>query len=422
MSAALNRGLMLYEQNRYELAEAEFRQVLAHDPEDAFAHAFLGLCLAERKEYRAATEHIERAVHLAPDMALAHSAHSRILFERNYVDPALRAIHEAIRLEPENADYHAQESAIYLEKSQWREALNAAEQGLQIDPEHVTCTNLRALAMVKLGNRAGAGQTIGAALARNPEDAFTHANQGWALLHEGNPNKAMEHFREALRLEPNNEWARQGIVEALKARYFIYSIMLKWFLWMSRLPPNAQWLVLIGGWFGVRILRGIAKASPQLAPVIYPILILYTAFALMTWIASPLFNLLLRLNRFGRLALSREETIASNWLGVCMALALAMLGWWAVTQVNVALLGAMVFGFLLIPLAGTFYCESGWPRWAMAGGTAVLAALGIGALAIMWSNQPGTRDTGGSLFGLFLLGAILSTWIGNALRTVRPRR
>lgn len=422
MSAALDRGLMLYQQNRYELAEAEFRQVLADDPEDAVAHAFLGLCLMERKDYRPATEHVERAIHLAPDMAFAHSAHSRILFERNYVTPALRAIHEAIRLEPENADYHAQEAAIYLEKSEWREALDAAEQGLQIDPEHVACTNLRAVSMVKLGRREAAGQTIGAALARNPEDAFTHANQGWALLHDGNPTKAMEHFREALRLDPNNEWARQGIVEALKARYFIYSIMLRWFLWMSKLPPNTQWLVIIGGWFGVRILSATARANPRLAPVIYPVLILYTAFALMTWIASPLFNLILRLNRFGRLALSREEIVASNWLGLCLALALGMLGWWAVSQESVALRGAMVFGFLLMPLSGTFYCQPGWPRWAMALGTAVLAAAGIGSLVLGWSHTPRTPDASAGLFSFFLLGAILSTWIGNWLRMVRPRR
>ena len=422
MSAALDRGLMLYQQNRYELAEAEFRQVLADDPEDTYAHTFLGLCLLERKEYRPATEHVERAIHLAPDMGIAHWAHSRILLERNYVDPALRAIHEAIRLEPENADYHAQESAIYLEKSKWQEALNAAEQGLQIDPEHISCTNLRAMAMVKLGRREAAGQTIGAALARNPEDAITHANQGWTLLHDGNPNKAMEHFREALRLDPNNEWARQGIVEALKARYFIYSIMLKWFLWMSRLPPNVQWLVIIGGWFGARFLSGVAKTNPSLALFIYPILILYTAFALMTWIASPLFNLLLRLNRFGRLALSREEIVASNWLGLCVAVALGMLGWWAVTQEGNALLGAMVFGFLLIPVGGTFYCPPGWPRAVMATCTLVLAAAGIGSLALGWSHTPGTPNPGAPLFSFFLIGTFLSSWLGNALRMVRPRR
>ena len=422
MNAALNRGLMLLQQNRYEMAEEEFRQVLAHDPEDAVAHALLGLCLLERKEYKTATEHVERAIHLAPDMAMAHSAHSRVLFERNYVDRALSAIREAIRLDPENADFYAQESGIYLEKSKWQEALNAAEQGLAIDSEHVNCTNLRAMAMVKLGRREAAGQTIDAALARDPEDSFTHANQGWTLLHDGNPTKAMEHFRESLRLDPTNEWARQGIVEALKARYFIYSIMLKWFLWMSKLEPRTQWIIVIAGWFGARMLRATAAANPPLAPFIYPVLILYTAFVLMTWIASPLFNLILRLNRFGRLALSREEIVASNWLGLCLALALSMVGWWVVSQQNVALLGAMVFGFLLIPLAGTFYCQPGWPRLAMAACTIVLAAAGIGAFVMALNGDRGKDGPGAALFGFFLLGAVLSSWLGNALRMVRPRR
>jgi tetratricopeptide (TPR) repeat protein len=422
MSAALNRGLMLYEQSRYELAEEEFRQVLANDPNDAFAHALLGLCLLERKEYRSATEHIERAIHLAPDLPLAHSAHSRVLFERNYIDAAMSAIHEAIRLDPENADLHAQEGMIYLHKSKWQDALNAAEQGLQVDPEHVNCTNLRAMAMVKLDRRADAGRTIDAALARAPEDSFTHANQGWMLLHDGNPNKAMEHFRESLRLDPTNEWARQGIVEALKARYFIYSIMLKWFLWMSKLEPRTQWLIVIAGWFGARALRATAKANPQLGPFIYPVLILYMAFVLMTWIASPLFNLILRLNRFGRLALSREEIVASNWLGLCLLLALSMVGWWAVTQHDVALVGATVFGFLLIPLAGTFNCQPGWPRWAMAAATAVLAAAGLGAFWLAWTEGPFKRGPGSALFGFFVLGAVLSSWLGNALRMVQPKR
>lgn len=422
MSAALHRALMLFETDRYELAAEEFRKALADDPEDAVAHAMLGLCLIEGKQYKPATEHVERAIHLAPDMALGHSARSRVLFERNYIDEALEAIQEAIRLEPKNANFHAQEAAIYLSKSQWNKALNAAETGLQIDAEHVSCTNLRAMAMVKLGRREDAGQTIDAALARNPEDSFTHANQGWTLLHDGNPTKAMEHFRESLRLDPTNEWARQGIVEALKARYFIYSIMLKWFLWMSKLEPRTQWLVMLGGWFGVRALRATAKANPQLAPVIYPILILYMAFVLMTWIASPLFNLILRLNRFGRLALSREEIVASNWLGACLAMALGMIGWWIAAQEPVALIGAMVFGFLVIPLAGTFYCQPGWPRRAMAACTAVLAAAGTGAFATMLIDGNARNSPGPALFGFFLLGAVLSSWLGNALRMVQPKR
>ena len=50
---------------------------------------------------------------------------------------------------------------------------------------------------------------------------------------------------------------------------------------------------------------------------------LIIAFVMLTWIASPLFNFLLRFNRFGRLALSDDQRVASSWIGGCFLLAAA---------------------------------------------------------------------------------------------------
>src|SRR5206468_3894993 len=147
----------------------------------------------------------------------------------------------------------------------------AAEQGLQLDPEHVGCANLRAMAMVKLGRKAEAGATIDAALAKNPDNALTHANQGWTLLEKGDAKKALEHFCEALRLDPENAWARHGIVEALKARNLIYAVMLKYFLWMSKLSRQAQWAIILIGYFGNQMLGSMARTNPRLAPWVLPL-------------------------------------------------------------------------------------------------------------------------------------------------------
>ena len=297
MNQHLERALLLYQQSRHDLAETELRQALAAEPQDAYAHALLGLCLAHRESFQEATDEVRQAIHLAPDFSFAHFAHARVLYDRNRFAEALPAINEAIRLEPENADQFALLSNIQLQERRWRDALSAAEHGLQFDPEHVGCTNLRAMAMVKLGRRAEAGKTIDAALSKSPDNSLTHANQGWTLLEKGDPKKAAEHFREALRLNPQNEWARQGIVEALKARHFIYAWMLKYFLWMARFSRRGQWGIVLGGYFGYRILGAIASNNPGLAPWVLPLQILYIAFALMTWLAYPFFNLLLRLNK-----------------------------------------------------------------------------------------------------------------------------
>ena len=420
MNVNTERGWLLYQQSRPELAEAELRQGLAAEPQDSFAHALLGLCLVRREKFQEATEETRQAIHLAPDFSFAHYALAEVLFERGRFSEALGPVNEAIRLEPEDSDQHALLANIYLQESRWREALNAAEQGLQFSPDHVGCTNLRAIAMVKLGRKAEAGRTIDAALSKNPENALTHANQGWTLLEQGQPKRAAEHFREALRLDPQNEWARQGIIEALKARHLIYAVMLKYFLWMGKFSQRGQWGIVLGGYIGNRILGVIAHSNPALAPWILPLQILYVAFVIMTWLAYPFFNLLLRINRFGRLVLSRDQTMAGNWFGLCLLLSLAGLAGcaWAGLD-SVWLIVALVFGLLLFPVSAVFKCATGWPRKVMGGFTLGVAALGLLSLVRFATGAP--DEAARELLLGFALCAVGSTWLGNFLISQRRR-
>lgn len=429
MNPHTQRALLLFDQSRHELAEGELRQALAAEPRDAFAHALLGLCLSKQGNYTEATAEAQQGVHLAPDFPFAHYALAGIYHDRHRNAEALSAIAEALRLDPSDADYHALLAAVHVDERRWTAALEAAEHGLQLDSEHVGCTNLRAIALVKLGRKAEAGRTIETALAKNPEDSITHANQGWTLLEQNAPQKALEHFREALRLDPENDWARQGIVEALKARNLIYAVMLRYFLWMSRLKPGTQWAIILGGYFGNRLLGQLSKDSPELAPWLLPFRIVYVAFVLLTWTADPLFNLLLRLNRFGRLVLSREQVIASNWIGGCLLLALLALAGGAATGFpGPLLMASFVFGFLVLPLAGTFNCSKGWPRTAMALYTTGMAAVGIVALlmllggAAVGDGAKPARSGAVGLFTLFFIAALASSWVANILISQRPRK
>ena len=191
MNPRLQRALLLYEQNRFEMAEAELRQVLAAEPDDAYTHAILSLCLTARRTLDEATTEAQQAIYLAPDLDFAHYALAWVLHHRRRNTDALAAIREAIRLNPDDADFLAVEAQIHLDEKRWPDALAAAELGLQSDSEHVNCTNLRAVALVKLGRKSEAGATIDAALRRHPDDALTHANQGWTLLEQGDPRKAL---------------------------------------------------------------------------------------------------------------------------------------------------------------------------------------------------------------------------------------
>jgi Flp pilus assembly protein TadD len=425
-SAPFQRAMILYQQGRHADAERELRGAIGEQPHDPVPHAMLALCLAQRQAYHEAHREAVEAIRLGPDQPFPHYAMAIVMLRRNRFDEAEHAIREAIRLDPYDADFFGVLGSIKLETRNWIRALEAAEEGLKLDPAHVTCTNVRATALVHLGRHDEASSTMGQALERAPEDAPTHANQGWALLHRGEHVKAMEHFREALRLDPTNDWARSGIVEALKARNVVYRWMLAYFLWMSRLSDRAQWGVIIGGYVAFRVMRSVSRDNPQAAPYLMPFIILYAIFAIMTWLAYPLFNLLLRLNKFGRLALSREQIVMSNWIGVALGLGLIALIAATLTRDEAYLLLALVFGLLAIPTSGTFTCARGWPRTTMALVTLGLAVLGIGGAGTLLAVSRGAAGgaalkPASTMLSVFFVGVLLSQFGANALRSVRPK-
>lgn len=415
MSVHLARGRLLFQQGRHDLAEAEFRQALAGDPNSDDGHALLALCLSERESFDEAQREAAEAIRLNPDGPFNHFVIGHVLSDRNEFAQAEAAARRAIALDPYDARYWGLLALTRFNQRDWPAALEAAESGLQVDPEDVQCNNMRAMALTRLGRRDEAGRTLAAALARQPEDAYSHANMGWTLLHEGNPTEAMAHFREALRLEPEMDWARQGIVEALKARNVVYRMMLAYFLWMSRISRNAQWMIIIGGWLGIRFLRTLMKQNPTLAAIGLPLIILYVLFVFLSWTAPALFNLLLRLDRFGRLVLSREERIASNFVGAACLLAAVLVTLGLALRAPLLVFAAVGAAAMIIPTAAVFQVPAGWPRLVMTLYTLALAAV---ALALPFA-PPGLV---GNLITTFLLGLLLSGFLANALMQARVTR
>lgn len=423
-SPHFQRAQLLISQNRHDMAEQELRLALVDDPNSPFAHGLLCVCLLHRKAYAEATSEAEQAIHLAPDLGYGHYVLALVMLERNRFSEAETAIREAITLDPQDEDFFALQAAILLQQKKWQAALEAADQGLAIDPEHVRCANLRAIALTKTGRRQSAADMIETALERDPENADTHANLGWVKLEQRRHKEALEHFREALRLDPASDWARAGVVEALKARNVIYRIMLAYFFWMAKLSEKGQWLVIIVAYVGYRFLLGIKDNQPELGVWIKPVLWLYIAFVVLTWIAQPLFNLLLRLNRYGRLALSRRQIVASNWVGLCMLGALILLGLGLALGNESVLLSALMCGLLVMPIAVIFNLEEGWPRQVMTAYTlGLLACAAISSAGLLSAPIAGeAAEAIGTLAMLaFFVGVFVSQFLANWLAGRTPR-
>jgi len=409
MNLPLRRASLLIQHSRYAEAATELRGALAAAPQDADAHALLAVCLAQQEDRDGALVEARAAVGLAPDNAFAHFVLAQVHLVRSETKEAVPAIEEAIRLDPRDPDFRAVLGRARISESRWADALRAAEEGLAVDAEHVECANLRAHALNKLGRREEAGRAIEETLRREPENASTHAHRGWQLLEQGRSADALASFREALRIDPSLDWARAGIVEALKARHRIYRWLLAYFFWMSRLSARARWGILVGGYVLYRVLGAAAGAYPAVAPFLWLLVGVYIGFVVLTWVGDAVFDLLLRLHPFGRLALSRAQVKASNVIGALLGVTLVLVGVYFATGIENALWLALLTGVFLVPVSGWFRCAG--PRGRRAIGILIAVEAAAGAVLSVPMMREGEANAW--LVLAFLACVVASPWLVN---------
>lgn len=403
----LSRAELLLEQGRIADAEKEIKKHLSEFPEHAYAIAVLARIYIQSGKYNDALTAIDSAIRLDASSGYYYYIKAVILLNQHNDQQAEIFIAFAVNADPDSAEYFAVWADIKLYQKKYAEALVKADEGLRRDPANVHCLNTRASAQVKLNNKNDAYSTIEGALNEDPDNAYTHANYGWGLLEKGEHQKALVHFREALRLDPQMEYAREGMVEAMKAKYMVYRWFLNYQFWMAKQSNKMQWGVIIGLYLLSRVLRVVEETNPALSPYIFPVLILLSMFAFLTWVIQPLSNLFLRLNKYGRYALSPAETKISNFVGISAALCLLGLVLFFSTFTD-PFLALAIYGFtMMVPLAGIYSGgehEKKLNYYAL--GMAVLGALD---LIYIFSGHPVLN----SFSTIYFLAFIAYQWLAN---------
>jgi len=406
----LERAQQLIGLKRYSEAAKELQTALSLNPESAEALALFSICQAEMGNIEEAIKTIRVAISKQPDndyhlylLALFH-------YNQQKLDESEKVIRNAIAFQPHNPDYFGLLSAIKMHQKEYQQALDYANEGLAADPDNLQCLNIRSQALFKLDKKEDAYSTIQHALNQDPENEFTHTNLGWGLLEQGEHKKALEHFREALKINPHYAYAKAGLVEGLKARYWFYRLFLKYAFWLSNMKSKGQWMVILGLYFGVRILRGVAEMNDTLSLILTPIIYLYFAFAVSTWIIEPLSNLFLRLNVYGRYALTDEEIRSSNLVGISLAVGVIG-GILALIDDRIVYVMLLIYGVsMMIPLASMFNARADKQRKILK-----FYAIGLAVVGFLALIQSLLINDVGILAMVYLFALIAYQWVANAL-------
>lgn len=404
------RAQLLLNQNNYARAEESARLALEEDPGDGHALTILALIQSHRGQHKQALATADSAIAVEPDWAHGRFVKACIAFDAGDLKIAEKSAQEALELAPETPATYGLLAGVHLRNKQYKKAVDFARQGLEYDAENETCRNMLVHALAIQGHGVEAEQAATETISDNPESSQAHASAGWVHLRNRKHKEALNSFREALRLEPDNDYARSGLVQAIKAQNFIYAGFLVYMHWMQRLPKGARFGIYFGIWILYRQVAKLGTSSPELLPVTFIAAAAYFLFIYSMWTIDALFNVLLFIHPVGRYALSpyqKKVTVAmltSLMLGLAMIIATIWIGHSILVVGGICIIGVGV------PIAALYHAEKLSNRIIFSA-----EAIGLTLAILIFVVGAFTQSNTGPLIPLVILAIMLSTWINSAL-------
>ncbi|MEM7162394.1 MAG: CDC27 family protein [Bacteroidota bacterium] len=375
------RAQLLYEQSRYSECLSLCKTELQTDPNNIAALIFIAKCQLHLDNLEEADRVSADLIGLAPVNEEVIFTRAQVLLQMKKATEAIKLLDGGIAFDPSRSNLFGLKAEALIRLKKPKLALDAANEGLRMDPENLLCLNVRAEAQMDLGEARSAKETLKGALEEDPENDATLANFGMQCLRRGEHKEAMNLFKEALSINPQNPIAQFGMQEALKARFFPYRLWLKYVFWISKLQQGRQALFIFGGYLIYRFLFKIAQDNPWIAPFIWPVIILYILFAISSWLIQPISNLLLFTHPFGKYLLSRNERLASIFVGILIGIAL-ICGLFYMISSNGTLAFVGIASFLYaIPIGSSLSLDKKEGRNKILIFTGSIGAMGLLAIA-----------------------------------------
>jgi hypothetical protein len=296
--------------------------------------------------------------------------------------------------------------------SRWQEAEECARTALELDADDEFASNLLAHALRMQNRLAESEDESRRRLARNPEDAFSFANAGWSALQRGDVQGAENHFKEALRIDPEMEHARDGLKHSYRARSAFFRVFLKWSFFMQRFSSKHQFAIIIGLVVGFRILRSLAASVHPL--LVIPVAVVYFLLVFGSWLSEGIANFLLLRDPVARLSLSGGEKAEGAAMGLLLCGGLLTLVAGAATGISPLIIAGGLLMITALPASLVFTNQSRLGRMVFSAICLILLVLGgvmVGDVAVH-PARPILEGTAGSLFGIVIVLGLGSTWLG----------
>lgn len=418
----LMRAVQLLRLRRYADAEGAVKEILSQDPNNGFLLHQLAIAqLNQDGKEKTALQTIERAIGCEPAESDFHAFRSIVLNRLDREKEALAAAEEAVSLEPDSVFAFTAKASALMGLSRHAEAETAAREALALDPDDGSAANILSHALRIQGKSAENEGRIEAMLARDPEDDENHCAAGWQALQSGKREVAQTHFMEALRLNPENDLARSGMLEAFKARSPLYRTYLKWVFWMASQSQARQWAIIIGIYVAQRLLRKL-NGTPYATIGAVGVGVFWVV-VLWTHVARGVGNFFVLLDRVARHALKRSQKWEAIVVGGGIISGVGLLLGSFVAKpfldsrmlpmlMPVVVMGATFVGSAF-PFSYTFTNDAPFGRWFMGAAGVFVLATGVILSAGLAGGLDNVTEFGMHLVGPALVTIFLVTLLAN---------
>lgn len=389
----LQRIEFLIRTHKLEEAQKRIGEMLPQYPDEGVLYQLQSRIEVEKDNYNRALELINTSIGLEPDDADNFYYKSRILYlKKNFVE-AMKSIDAALNIDPAEPYYCGQKALLLYQKEKRQEAIQWAKKGLVTNPDNELCANVLSMVLGSTGDTLGAEAVLGQRLEQNPEDAFTHANMGYNFIRKGNMQQAKVHFKEALVLDPEFQYAKDGMIDAIKGSNPLYRTIINYAVWMEQKTSKNQWLIIIG-------LIVVVRFLPFL-------LVPYLIFVAYIWLAPPIAHAVLYYDTYGRYLMdtqSRSISIAINCL-LPIALIAAIFGF-IVSGTYFTLAVAALFA--AVPVYGLVSRERPFNQLMLTLFAAAFLVYGILSALPMFADMQQSLG-----FMPIIVIAVIYTWVSN---------
>ena len=216
-----HRGLIYNEQEKFDLALADFNKAIQLNPNLATVYYNRGLVYEQQEKFDLALTDLSKAIELEPNNILAYNSRGLLYKKQEKFDFALADFNQVSQLNPNNILAYNSRGVLYLIQKQFDLALADFNQAIQLDPNYAEAYKNRGLLYKKQEQWDLALADYNKVLEIESKSPVIYLNRGIIYSNQQQWDLALADFNQAINLNHllTDAYLNRGIIHEKQKQF-----------------------------------------------------------------------------------------------------------------------------------------------------------------------------------------------------------